>query len=93
MIRYRVIVQGMTGSGANERGFYTPRFVEAESEARATALALSLVKGDQRVASIQSEWGDPVVSFEVDDVLALDPDDEFDSSPQGFIFYDENDES
>ena len=93
MTRYRVIVQGRTVSNENERGFYTARFVEAESEATAIALAVSLVKNDERVASLQAECGGSAMSFEVDDVLTLESDDEFDPSPQGFIFYDESDES
>jgi hypothetical protein len=93
MTRYRVIVQGRTGSDANQRGFYTARFVEAESEATAVALAMSLVKNDERVASLQSECGSSAMSFEVDDVLVLESDDDFDPSPQGFIFYDESDAS
>ena len=93
MTRYRVIVQAKTGSGATERGFYTARSVEAESEENAVVLAVSLVEGDERAASIRAKWGNPPMSFEIDDVVVLDSDDEFDISPQGFIFYDESGES
>jgi hypothetical protein len=94
---YRVIVHGVLApalakDGPRPRGFYTARSVRASSREDAAIQVLALVQADPRVDAIAREWGSLRPDIAVDDIVELSAEDSFDSTPQGFIFYNESDQ-
>jgi hypothetical protein len=89
MRKYRVRLQGFDPAAGFDNdgpkcGFWTTRFLEAESEEEAGRRAVSLVLADDHLAEVvRVEWlGQPVVRAEgVDEVTS------FASPGQGYTFF------
>jgi hypothetical protein len=89
---YRIIIHGafapkQTADGPKARGFYTARAVVATSAAEAGLEVVRLVASDSRIDEIMVEWNASRPDISVDGVVELQPGDEANSAPLGFILY------
>jgi hypothetical protein len=98
MKRYRVILNGQNfsmdnGNGAEKIGFYTTRWVKAESPEKAELAAVELVKNDSSLKhSVQNEKSDPPTIF-LEELSEVGWFEFFRRNPGGgYTFYPENGE-
>ena len=97
MRAFRVLVHGVltpapSPGGPLPRGFYTAREVAAATREAAALAALRLVQQDPRVGEIMAQWQSAAPALLIDEIVAMEADEEFDPAPRGFILYDESEE-
>ena len=98
MKKYRIMLQGSgllldMGNGPARHGFFTTRYVEAESPEQAEVAAADLVRKDGELRSaILNEKTDPPKIYSVE-VVELESFEAIDVPGTGYGFYPEGDSS
>jgi hypothetical protein len=97
-LKFRVLIQGYDPTaglvnGEPRIGFWTTRYVEAAAKSEAAEKAVSLVRGEERLARVvNEEWGGkPILkAAEVEQLESLG---EASVVGAGYTFFEESDES
>lgn len=97
MRKFRILLKGenflMEFESAPKRlGFYVVRVVEAADEADAELRAVEMLRRDPKLrGQVLNDPSDPPMLF-AEEIAETEADDEYETSPPGFIFYDASDD-